>query len=490
MFTKIRELFSDSLAFSLTLMGNKIVAAFILLPLYSRNLGTKIADVDQTNTVVMILTYFCIIGTDTAFAYYFVEAKNEKERHGYFTVAVFFPVLLSLGFLSITYFVSPSVTRFLYKHPEGYTHLLTIAVLTIVANVVIQQILAYARFARQSATFIIGSMSFVIGSNLASIWFLVGMKMGVVGFFYGQMVAQFVVAGVLLWIYRHHFTLTLEKRYLVDLLRYGVPLMPALLAFWGMTAVSGPILYHMVSREEAAIYGIAVRFASMIALITAAFQLAWRPFALSIKEREDARRIYSLLGRVFLVLGTLFILILTFFIEPLIKVVVGKPELFSAYRYVWMFTLGTLLNAMYLIVGIGLYITKRTKTISKTFVQAAVIYFVGILTLVPFIGIWGVAFMTVVAYLYIFLSIYRKGQKVFPIDFRIRSMLSYLAIFIGVMSFISWMQIYHWKGQWMIDLGLTAFMIGMIFMTGLFKVDSVRILRRLAIRFFRSSIAK
>src|SRR5690606_585062 len=116
-----------------------------------------------------------------------------------------------------------------------------------------------------------------------------------------------------------------------------------------------------------------LRFASMIALLTTAFQLAWRPFSVSIKEREDAPRIYSLLGRAFLVVGTFFILFLTFFIEPIIQIVAGKEEYFAAYPYVWMLATGTLLNTMHLIVGVGLLIQKQTKEISKTFLVAALI---------------------------------------------------------------------------------------------------------------------
>ncbi|MFC4077399.1 oligosaccharide flippase family protein [Salinithrix halophila] len=485
MLAKIKQLFSDSAAFALALMGNKIVA-FLLIPVYTRQLDpTRFGDWDLTNTIAMVITYFCILGTDTAFAFYFFEAKDQKDRQGYFTAAVFFPALVSLGFLLIALFISAPTANLLYEDPSGYPNLLTLAVLTIVANVIIQQTLAYARFAREVKTFMAGSMSYVIGSSLASVWFVVIGKMGVLGIFYGQILAQSVVAAILLWHYRKQFTRHVEKKHVRDLLSYGIPLLPTLLAFWVMNAVSRPMIYHMVSSDEAGIYGLAVRFASIIVLITSAFQLAWRPFSVSIKEQEDAQQIYSLLGRGFLVLGTFFVMFLTFFIKPIIEVATGNPDYYEAYPYVWMLALGTVLNTMHLIVGVGLLINKKTKDISKTFMVAALVYLVGNLVLVPVIGAWGTSSMTVVTYLYVFLSIYRKGKAAYQVDFRMRSMLLYLGLYIAVMGAITWMQVGGWSGLWLYYVAAAVLMVAAVFLTGLFNVESIKLLQRMIPKLLR-----
>lgn len=482
MFSKIKQLFSDSTAFAIALMGNKIVA-FLLVPVYTRYLDpARFGDWGLTNAIAMVVTYFCMLGMDTAFAFYFFESKSKEDQNGYFTVAVFFPVAVSLLFLLISFVISPLTADWLFTDGEGYAHLLTLTIVTIVFNVVIQQILAYARFARQVKTFMIGSMSFVIGSSLASVWLVVFGKMGVVGIVCGQIAGQSVVAVVLLWIYRKKFTHHVTKKHLRDLFRYGVPLLPTLLAFWVMNAVSQPIIYYMVSAEAGGIYGLAVRFASIMVLITAAFQHAWRPFSISIKEREDAKRIYSLLGRGLLVLGTFFILFLSFFIEPIIKLAVGKPDFYAAYPYVWMLALGILLNTIHLIVGVGLFIHKQTRSISQTFVMAALIYLAGNLILVPLFGIWGTGSMTVLTYLYVLLSIYHKGQKIYPINFRMKSMLIYLVLFIAVMASVTWMQIHNWNHLWLPYLFVTLLTGTMVFLTGLFQVESLSRLRQLVPR--------
>ncbi|SFS33719.1 lipopolysaccharide biosynthesis protein [Marininema halotolerans] len=475
MYAKMKQLFSDSAAIGMALMGNKIVAMLLFLVFAHYLKDPQYADWDMTNTVAMIVTYLCVMGTDSAFAYYFYEAKDEQDRRGYFTAAVFMPFFISLLFLGVTWMIGSPAATLLYKNADGYQHLLLLAMLTVVANVVIQQILAYARFARQMKIFMVGTMAFVIGSNLISVGFVLQGK-GVVGIFYGQAIAQTIVALLLLGYFRKHLTRHVTRTHVMNLIRYGLPLLPTLLTFWVMNGVSRPMIYHLYSPEEASIYGVAARFASMIALLTASFQLAWRPFALSIKERGDAARIYSVIARGFLVVGTLLILLLTFIIHPLILIV--KEDYGPGAYLVWMIAFGVIMNTMHLIVGVGLLIDKQTKAISKTFLMAAVLFFIGNVVLVPWWGAWGTGVMTVASYLYVFFAIYRKGQRAYPVNFRFRSMGIYLIIYLTVMSVISWSQVNHLPGLWMEYLVATFLLIASVFASGLFHMDSIRFIRQ------------
>lgn len=189
-------------------------------------------------------------------------------------------------FLLVTLLFGDPLSRLLYNKP--YADVMAIAIAATVGAIVIQHTLALARYNRRVWLFNIMSMSYVIGSNLLSVIFLIYGQGGVRGIFFGQLVGQIAVAAILVFLFRREFTWRVKKKHLLDLLRYGAPLLPTMLAFWVMNAMSRPMIYHMVSESEAGIYGVAFRFATMVALVTSAFQLAWRPFAMSIKEREDA----------------------------------------------------------------------------------------------------------------------------------------------------------------------------------------------------------
>jgi O-antigen/teichoic acid export membrane protein len=294
------------------------------------------------------------------------------------------------------------------------------------------------------------------------------------GIFYGQLLGQLAVALILLIMFRNEFVFKISRKHLSDLIHYGAPLLPTLLAFWAMTSISRPILYHLANPHYADIFEAAMRLASIIVLITSPFQLAWRPFSMSIKEREDARELFGIVGRVLLVVGTLAIMILSFFMEWIYHLYsTGRQDLSTGYLYVWAISLGTLFNVLQNVFGVGLLIKKKTKVISYGFIIASVIYLIGNVILVPFFNIWGTVSMSVVAYLFVIVWVYYQNQKVYPVQFRFRSILLYLAVFLAAMIGITYVQANHLDNAWiyyLLALGLTTVTV---FATGLFSIRSL-----------------
>lgn len=470
----IKRLFSDSAAFAVATVGNKLVAA-MLVPIFTRNLNEEgqLADWGMTNNFTLILTYLCILGTDAAMAFYFYDAKDQQDRKVYLTNAVFFSVGICAIFSLLVLFFGDQLASLIYKTAYDYRHLLLIATLATLFAIIIQHLLGYARYSRRVWLFNSFSMGYVIGSSLLSVGFVL-MGHGVLGLFYGQLIGQGIVAFLLILIFRHEFTLQFSRKHLGDLIRYGVPLLPTLISFWVMTSVSQPIVYYLSSIHDADIYAACIRLASMIVLVTAPFQLAWRPFSMSIKDRADAKALYGLVGRGLLVVGTLIIMLLTFFIEPLYQLFIGRPDLSTGYLYVWALSLGTLFNVLHTVFGVGLLIQKKTKKISQAFLIAAAIYLFGNMLLVPLYGIWGAVTMTVVAYFLVIILVYMQNQKVYPVDFRFRSMLLYLVVYLCMMIVITWVQMYDWSYPWLYYLLTLIVMVGTIFATKIFSWQSMK----------------
>lgn len=475
MFTKIKQLFADSFAFAFATLGNKLVS-FLLLPILTRLLGLQLYGIwDTTNTITMLLSYICILGTDAAFAFYYFDVKSEEERKSYFSTMMFYSVGVSLVFLAFILIFSEPFALLYYK-TTSYSILLILAFISTIIGIVIQHLLALARYKRRTWLFNSFSMIYWIGSTLLNILFVIR-GYGVEGMFWGQVIAGGVTSLILVIIFRDEFTLRIKKSYLINLLKYGIPIVPSLLSFWVMSALSRPLIFHLYSEEDVGIYGAAVRFASFITLITSAFQLAWRPFAMSIKERDDAPQIFSIIARFLLVFGTLAILGLTFFIKPIMLVYVSK-DFYTSYPIVWMLSLSTLLNTLYSIFSVGLLITKKTKVISHAFTIGTVFYLVLNLLLVPMYSYWGTAIVTLITYLFIVYFVYSRGQKYYAIPFKMGSITAYLSIYIAVMSMVTYCQVNNVESIWMYNMIALLVVIISIFSTKVFSVQTVIELRR------------
>lgn len=477
MFTKIKQLFTDSFAFAFATLGNKMVS-FLLLPILTRLLTPALFGIwDATNTITMLLSYICILGTDAAFAFYYFDVKNEEDRKSYFSTMVYYSVGVAVLLLVFVTLFSDTLAR-LYYEVASYSVLLILAFVSTIEAILIQHLLALARYKRLIWTFNALSMTYWIGSSLLNVLFVVK-GFGVEGMLWGQVVAGGITALILIAIFRDQFTLRVKKIYLINLLKYGIPIVPSLLSFWVMSAVSRPLILHLSpgSEVDVGIYGAAVRFASFIALITSAFQLAWRPFAMSIKDREDAPQIFSIIARFLIVFGTLAILGLTFFIKPIMLLVTTK-DFYISYPIVWVLSLSTLLNTLYVIFSVGLLITKKTKIISQAFTIGTIFYLVTNIILIPMYSYWGTAVITLITYFFVVYYVYFRGQKYYRIPFKMGAITSYLSIYVMMLATITYFQTKDVQYMWLINLVVFLVIIMSIFITRVFSVQSVMELRK------------
>ena len=372
----------------------------------------------------------------------------------------------------VAWVIGDEVASVLYQTNQDYSDLLFIATLATLFAIIIQHLLGYALYSRRVWLFNLFSMGYVIGSSVLSVAFVV-MGHGVLGLFYGQLIGQGLVCVLLMIVFRREFVFQLSRKHLRDLISYGAPLLPTLVSFWVMTSVSQPIVYYLASIHHADIYAACLRLASMIVLITAPFQLAWRPFSMSIKDRSDAKELYGLVGRGLLVLGSFAIMFLTFFMKPLYQLFIGRPDLDTGYLYVWALSFGTLLNVLHTVFGVGLLIKKQTKKISKAFMIAAVIYLFGNLVLVPLYAIWGAVTMSVIAYFTVIILVYIQNQRVYPIPFRFSSIMIFLIVYITMMIGITWIQANNLPNQWIYYLVIFFIMVITVFASKLFTWKSL-----------------
>ena len=111
----LKRLMSDSIAFAFVTIGNKFVA-FFLFPIFLRYLTVnEYADWGLTNTIMIVISYFAILGTDAALAFYYHDVKTDEERKGYFTASLIITGLIGLLFVVLFFFLSEPLAQVIYQ---------------------------------------------------------------------------------------------------------------------------------------------------------------------------------------------------------------------------------------------------------------------------------------------------------------------------------------------------------------------------------------
>jgi O-antigen/teichoic acid export membrane protein len=189
---------------------------------------------------------------------------------------------------------------------------------------------------------------------------------------------------------RKWFALPRSFHYVRKLLPIAIP--------YGVIAIISLVvpLYERISvtaqfgSYDLGLYAVGAKIASMVMLISAAFQMGWGPFSYSIYKEGNAARTYNLVLWLFTALICLLVLTISALAGPLIQLLAGDDYL-DARIFVFPLALAFGVQAIGWITEIGIHLSKRTYLNLYGLTLLLVSSVVSITLLSQNIGIIGVA---------------------------------------------------------------------------------------------------
>jgi O-antigen/teichoic acid export membrane protein len=201
--------------------------------------------------------------------------------------------------------------------------------------------------------------------------------------------------------------------------RFGLPTMPAELSLYSLNFIDRIILARMVGLAEVGLYALAVKFAQAMQVLARGFQLAWPPLAYSIRDDDEARRVYAAIFTWFaaaLAFGAIGLWLESRWIVRLL----AAPEYFPSYQAVGLVATGIALYALYLAMVVILGRTGRTEFSFPATIAAVVTNVLLNLLLVPSNGIVGAGLALVASYVIVLGLMYLFTQRLFRVPYEWR----------------------------------------------------------------------
>jgi O-antigen/teichoic acid export membrane protein len=223
----------------------------------------------------------------------------------------------------------------------------------------------------------------------------------------------------LLWRERRRLSLIPDRALLHRMFRFGLPTMPAELSLYSLNFIDRIILARLAGLGEVGLYALAVKFAQAMQVLARGLQLAWPPLAYSIRDDDEARRVYS--G-----IFTWFAAVLAFAAAGLwlesrwIVRLLAAPDFFPSYQAVGLLATGIGLYALYLAMVVILGRTGRTEFSFPATIAAVATNVALNLILVPSHGIVGAGLALVASYLIVLALMYAFTQRLFPVPYEWR----------------------------------------------------------------------
>jgi len=393
--TTLRRIGPNSLTYA---AGDLIArgAAFLLLPLYTRTLTTaEYGTYGVVLSLVAILNVLLPMQLQAGVTVQYFQVGGTQRRE--FISAALASLLLSncliAGFLLATqrWWAFALIGR---ADPEVLAQL-AIGIAALSAFGTIPQSLMRLREQPRMLVTITAS-TYIVGLGLG-VYMLLGLHLGTPGLLGGTLIANALVLPVYAAYLRPEVTRRIPSHWFGDMALISLPLVPHMIAHWGLNLMDRIILQRFVSLSDVGIYQLGYQLGTLFQIVVLGVNAAWVPYLFqrlgNPSAADEMKRTSTWLVYVQAWIGLGIALLV-----PEAAVLVLAPSFHQAVGVVPWVVLGFFMVALYHLWVNLLFFRKRTALVPVATLIAAFVNLVLNLTLIPRVGYIGAAYTTAISY--------------------------------------------------------------------------------------------
>ncbi|MGE5364358.1 MAG: lipopolysaccharide biosynthesis protein [Bacteroidota bacterium] len=415
MFDELKKLLKQSSIYGVGAVISPLIS-FIMLPIYTRFLTPEDYGVlALTNVVTLTMTAVVGLGIRSGIMRIYYTYSEKKDRDSVIITSLFFSFAVSILFSLTLHIFSPYIAPRLFNVKECY-YILDLVSYSIVFSILGGNLLAVLRTEEKSKAYIFVTTTSLVLTMLLNIFFVVVLKRKVAGVLEAGLIATFVIAvGNAIYTIRDK-KLSLSFSKLKEVLGFGIPLVPALIADITLSLSDRYFLEHYTSLSDVGLYSLGYRIAAMLSiLVTKPFNMAWPPYMFKTAEKKNAPEIYKNVLVYYLFVAAWVGSLLSLFSREALMIV-ATSAYYGAYKIVPIIVVSYILVGIEQIMVAGLHITKKTKYAGLLFIITAAINLLFNFLLIPGLGMMGAALSTIISYIFLDSMYLVVSQKFYPIN--------------------------------------------------------------------------
>ncbi|MBU1299413.1 MAG: oligosaccharide flippase family protein, partial [Bacteroidetes bacterium] len=420
MIDKIIRLGKDTAIYGTSTILGRLLN-FLLVPFYTNVLLPS--EYGITAYVYSLIAFLNVVynyGMESAYFKYSSTLEIGDRKQNFNTP--FLSIIISSSFFSAIILLLSKPIGGLIALPEDFSRIIIYSAIILFLDAIVIIPFASLRQTGKAKKFaLIKFLNILINVSL-NIILLVKFKLGVEGIFISGLAASAMTVVILLSDIFKNFRFNFSAKLFKELLKFGLPSLPAGLAAMMLQVIDRPILRYLTDDSSVGIYQANYRLGIFMMLVVSMFDYAWKPFFFSTAKEQNAKDIFARITTYFLLgMATVFILI-TLLIENIVKFqIYGKfiihPDYWSGLNIVPIILLAYLFNGLSLTFSAGIYIQKKTSYLPFITLIAAIANVVFNFLLIPMLGIIGAAFATLISYVVMAVTMYYYSQKFYRIEY-------------------------------------------------------------------------
>ena len=406
------KFFKDTTIYTISDILNKMVP-FVLLPVLTRYLTPQ-----DYGIIAMFFVFTSILGivmtleTNTAIGVNYFKISREKLKVYIFNILLIIAVATSLTFIIIILFHT-TISELLAIPVEW----LFIGVVVTLLQFITTINLLLWQSEQNPIPLGIYQISQTILNLSLSLLLIIGFEMGWEGRLIAVSIASitFGISSLMFLYRRNYLKFEFSKEAIDDALKFGIPLLPHALSVWIRTGVDRIFITTFVSASATGLYTVAFQIASVITILTTAFNKAYSPYLFQKLTDITQNDKEKLVKYTYLYFIALLIVAggLTLVSPLLIEIFLGK-SFQDVWRYIPWIAFGFAFYGMYLMVVNYILFAKKTASLSYVTISVSLLHIIVSYLFISYNGILGASQATTVTSFILFVAVWWLSQRLYP----------------------------------------------------------------------------
>ena len=413
---KKSSLVRDTFIYTLTDAFGKALG-FIILPFLSYYLTPDDLGLATNFTVLTSITVLLAGSVMVNALPYFFYDQNNEERRSFISNLLILCSVICLILLAVFFLFRNTAINYLKLNFE----VILLAIPVTLAQLIQNANLVLFRLEEKPKLFAIYQVSYILLHIILMVVMVIVFRLGGYGRIYADIIAFMIMA--VFHFYRlvkgGYIELRINYKYIKDLLKFGIPLLPHSLSFWLKGGADKIIITNFCGLYQNGLYSMALTMNSIYNLVSNALMNAYVPSLqkrlTSLTPENEKTEKNSIIKQNYLIIAVFSIIAVLSVVGAWILLnYLVELKYKESFKFVPLLILG---QWIYCIYNLSIqYIYKEKKTLilgAITFLGSLVQIFLTWL-FVRFWGVMGVAYAAVIGSIIISFGIFVYSNKVFP----------------------------------------------------------------------------
>jgi O-antigen/teichoic acid export membrane protein len=425
---------------------------------------------NYTNSITIFLFAFTVLSLNTYLLRHVFDYEREEDRKKLTGNVFVFVTIINFVMFGIELNLFPKIISAFNIKVNFHPYFL-LALINNFLNVFAVIPLIIYRYKGKAINFVLINAGKALVQVLFSLILVILFNMGVLGRYYGSLIANVIFLIIYILIIYRNAILNLNLPQIKKGLLFSLPLVPSTFLHIIINVADRIILERYVTLAALGIYSVSYTLGIVLQIFAYSSYLAFEPIIFSKIGKVDFSQTVIKIRRYYLyVIFCLSFLYALFSKEILYMMASSKFS--SGYKVIPIIILSTIFLSENYLFGTILIGIKKTKISLILNLIGAVINVIVNLLLIPIIGIYGAAISTLASYLVMFYLFYfylnkHMGMKFLKINKDIVSLL--------VGSLLAYIFVYNFNYGINLQFILLKFLVACLYIIFISKLNKIRL---------------